>query len=66
MSQEHLKNIPGSNRELENGPSEHGPFGPSRNVLRMCSERQWDNVMPNPLRDLMGTSPYVLRTSPVC
>lgn len=59
-----LSDILGTYRELAKGPPESVPLGLSRNI-RMFSERQWDNVSPKLLRDLIGT-PNVLRTSPVC
>lgn len=44
-------------RELDKGPPEN---------IRTFSEHQWHNVAPKPLKELMGTLPNVLRTSPVC
>lgn len=56
----------GTYREQDKVPTENVPLGPSSNVLRAFSEHQWDNLEPKPLRYLMGTSPNVLKTSPVC
>jgi hypothetical protein len=61
-----LSDILGTYREQDNVPTEDVPLGPTSKVLRAFSERQWDNLESKTLRYLMGTSPNVLKTSPVC